>query len=89
MRSFTNDYGRKYGLTYLSGTPETSKSLYGSTEENSKIIASVTLAKAIKLTSISGNWVLAIIYDIDHSQKIGWLKWRETNGKVYLFPNIK
>ncbi|MBR1754460.1 hypothetical protein IJ732_06440 [bacterium] len=88
-RNFLNDYGRKYGLMYLKGTPESSKNLYGSPDETSKMIASVTLAKAIKLTSVSGNWLLAIIYDIDHSQKIGWLNWRTKDGYIYLFPSIK
>ena len=88
-RNFINDYGRKYGLNYLKGTPESSKNLYGSTDESSKIISSITLAKAIKLTSVSGNWILAIVYDIDNSQKIGWLKWRSLDGEIFLFPIIK
>ena len=88
--NFYNMYGRKYGLMYLKGTPESSKSLYGSPDdEDSKAISSVTLAKAIKLTNVSGNWLLAIIYDVDHSQKIGWLKWRTKEGQIYLFPAIK
>lgn len=88
-RNFFNDYGRKYGLKYLKGSPENSKNLYGSPEEDSKIISSITLAKAIKLTSVSGNWILAIIYDIDNLQKIGWLNWRRKDGVIFLFPNIK
>ena len=87
-RNFFNDYGRKYGISYLKGTPDSSKNLYGSPEDDSKIIASVTLAKAMKLSSVSGNWVLAIIYDIDKTQKIGWLKWRSQNGEIFLFPNL-
>ena len=88
-RSFFGNYGRKYGVSYLKGTPESSKNLYGSFDENSKLITSVKLAKGIKLTNISGNWVLVIVYDIDNSQKIGWLKWRTKDGEIFLFPAIK
>lgn len=88
-RNFMNDYGRKYGLKYLKGTPDTSKNLYGSPEESSKVISSITLAKAIKLTNVSGNWLLAIIYDVDNTQKIGWLNWRNKEGHIFLFPAIK
>lgn len=88
-RNFFNDYGRKYGISYLKGTPDSSKNLYGTPDDEAKIISSVTLAKAIKLTNVSGNWVLAIIYDIDRSQKIGWLKWRTMDGEIFLFPNLR
>lgn len=88
-RNFLNDYGRKYGLVYLKGTPESVKKLHGSPEETSKIISSITLAKAIKLNNVSGNWLLAIIYDIDNTQKIGWINWRTKEGQIFLFPAIK
>lgn len=88
-RNFMNDYGRKYGLKYLKGTPENSKNLYGSPDESSKMISTITLAKAIKLSSVSGNWLLAIIFDIDNTQKIGWLNWRSNEGRIFLFPSIK
>ncbi|MBQ9688607.1 hypothetical protein IJV79_03105 [bacterium] len=88
-RNFFNNYGRKYGLTYLRDAAPTSKTLYGSPDESSTIITTVTLPKAIKLTNISGNWALCIIYDIDHTQKIGWLRWRTTDGHVFLFPALR
>lgn len=88
-RTFFNIYGRKYGLYYLKDAPEASKIIYGSTVENAKSIGKVTLPQSLKLTNVSGNWLLIIAFDIDKSQKIGWIKWRNISGEIYLFPNLK
>lgn len=88
-RTFFNLYGRKYGLYYMKDAPEESKIIYGSTSDDAKSIGKITLAQTLKLTNISGNWVLIIAYDVDKTQKIGWIKWRNLSGEIYLFPNIK
>lgn len=88
-RTFFGLYGRKYGLTYLKGVDKTQKYLYSAPEEEAKIISEITYPKAINVTGISGNWLLAIIIDLDKSQKIGWLRWRNNNGTIYLFPCIR
>lgn len=88
-RSFFNIYGRKYGLYYMKDAPESSKIIYGSAVEDAKSIGQITVPQILKLTSVSGNWLLIIAYDIDKSQKIGWLRWRNISGEIYLFPDIK
>lgn len=88
-RSFFNIYGRKYGLYYMKDAPEDSKIIYGSNVEDSKSIGQITLPQNLKLTSVSGNWILIMAYDIEKFQKIGWIKWRNISGEIYLFPDIK
>lgn len=88
-RTFFNLYGRKYGLYYLKDAPEESKIIYGSNVEDSQSIGKITLPQTLKLTSVRGNWLLIIAYDIDKAQKIGWIKWRNISGEIYLFPDIK
>lgn len=88
-RTFINIYGRKYGLYYFKDAPTEAKVLYGSTAEDAKSIGKITLPQTLKLTNVSGNWLLAIAYDIDKTQKIGWIKWRDISGQIYLFPDIK
>ena len=88
-RTFFNLYGRNYGLYYMKDAPECSKIIYGSTAENAKSIGKITLPQSLKLTNVSGNWILAIVLDVDKSEKIGWIKWRNISGEIYLFPNIK
>lgn len=89
-RTFFNMYGRKYGLYYLKDAPSSTKIMYTSNDEdNQKPLAMVTMPQIFKMQSLSGNWMLAIAYDIDRTQKIGWLRWRSLSGEIYLFPNIK
>lgn len=88
-RSFFNSYGRKYGLYYMKDAPDLSKIIYGTTAEDAKQIGKITYPRSIKLTTAQGNWLLIIAFDIDKTQKIGWIKWRSLSGEIYLFPDIK
>lgn len=88
-RTFFNLYGRKYGLYYMKDAPEESKMIYGSAAEEAKQIGKITLPQQIKLTTVSGNWLLMMVFDMDKYEKIGWIKWRNLSGEIYLFPAIK
>ncbi len=88
-RTFFNLYGRKYGLYYMKDAPSDSKVIYGTNADDSQSIGKITLPQKVNLTSVRGNWLLIVAYDIDRAQKIGWIKWRSLAGEIYLFPNIK
>lgn len=88
-RTFFNLYGRKYGLYYMKDAPVETKAIYGSNVEGAKSIGTITYAQNIKLTTVKGNWLLVVAFDIDKMQKIGWIKWRNISGEIYLFPDIK
>jgi len=87
-RTFFNLYGRKYGLYYMKDAPEESKIIYGSSSNEGKQIGKVLMAQKIKVTSVNGNWALVVAFDVDKMQKIGWIKWRNISGEIYLFPDI-
>ena len=88
-RIFYNLYGRKYGLYYMKDAPDETKALYGSNVEDGQIIGRINLPQWIKLTTVKGNWLLVNVFDMDKAQKIGWIKWRNISGEIYLFPAIK
>jgi len=88
-RTFFNLYGRKYGLFYMKDAPSESKIIYGSSDDNAKSIGNITLPQNVNLTTVRGNWILVVAFDVDRTQKIGWIKWRSISGEIYLFPNIK
>lgn len=88
-RIFYSWYGHKYGLYYLKDSPDNTKAIYGSTADDAKIIGRITMPQTVNVTSIRGNWALIGAFDIDRIQKIGWIKWRDINGQIYLFPDIK
>lgn len=88
-RTFYNLYGRKYGLYYMKDAPDCAKDMYGSNADDAQKIGSINIPQTLKLTAVKGNWVLVNVFDMDKLVKIGWIKWRNTNGEIYLFPAIK
>ena len=88
-RNFYNLYGRKYGLRMLKDAPKDLEVLRAKSEDLSQIVAKFNYVKQIKLTVIRGNWALVSVQDWDETPKTGYLKWREKDGTIYAFPNIK
>ncbi len=87
--SFYNMYGRKYGLRILKDAPEEIDVLKAKSDDLSQTVAKLNYIKQINLTAVRGNWALVSVYDIDKTPKTGYLKWREKDGTIYAFPNIK
>ena len=87
--SFYNMYGKKYGLRMLKDAPEDAKVLHAKAEDYSQNIGKMNMVKQIKLTLVRGNWALVSVYDIDKFLKTGYIKWRDSDGTIYAFPNIK
>lgn len=88
-RNFYNLYGRKYGLRMLKDAPKDLEVLRAKSEDLSQIVSKFNYVKQIKLTVIRGNWALVSVQDLDETPKTGYLKWREKDGTIYAFPNIK
>lgn len=88
-RTFFNLYGRKYGLNYLKDAPEEAKVLYSNCADDAQQVGHIMYTQNVKLTAVKGNWILAVVMDVDRTQKIGWIKWRNISGQIYLFPSLK
>ena len=88
-RNFYNLYGRKYGLRVFKNAPEEIKTLHAKSEDNSQSVSVLNYVKQIKLTAIRGNWALVSVVDLDKVPKTGYIKWRNTDGTIYAFPDIK
>ena len=87
--SFYNMYGRKYGLRIMKDAPEDVEVLHAKAEDLSQNLSTLRYVKQIKLTVVRGNWALVSVVDIDKTPKTGYMKWRDTDGTIYAFPNIK
>jgi len=87
--NFYNMYGRKYGLRLLKDAPDEIKVLHAKSEDGSQTISKFNFVKQIKLTAMRGNWALVSVLDLDKVPKTGFLKWRSSEGIIYVFPNIK
>ena len=87
--SFYNMYGRKYGLRILKDAPDEIDVLHAKSEDLSQNVATLRYVKQIRLTAVRGNWALVSVVDIDKIPKTGYMKWRNSDGTIYAFPNIK
>ena len=87
--NFFSMYGRKYGLTILKGAPESVNNMYGSTDDNAKVISTINKQPdMINLNVIRGNWMLVTVVDVDRTPKTGYIRWRSDDGVKYLFPKF-
>lgn len=88
--SFYNMYGRKYGLRMLKDTPDEIEVLRAKSDDLAQCVWKLNnYIKQMKVTAIRGNWALVSVLDLDKTLKTGYLKWRESDGSIYAFPNIK
>ena len=87
--NFYNMYGRKYGLRLMKDVPEDAEVLHAKSEDLSQNVAVLRYVKQIRVTAIRGNWALVSVVDIDQTPKMGYLRWRSSDGSIYAFPNIK
>ena len=88
-RNFYNLYGRKYGIRIFKDTPKDLYTLRAKSEDNSQGVSKLNYVKKMKLTKVQGNWALVTVQDLDEVPKTGYLKWRDSDGTVYAFPDIK
>ena len=87
--NFYSMYGKKFGLKILRGAPESVYRMYGSTEDDAKIISTINRPELITLNVIRGNWMLVTVVDADRIPKTGFIRWRSDEGIKYLFPKFE
>ncbi len=88
-RNFYNLYGRKYGLYTVGNIPDSIKELRTDADNNSKVLGKIVRPFKINLIKLKGNWALVRVFDVNDTIKIGYLRWRSDEGKIYFFPSIK
>lgn len=87
-RTFFNMYGRKYGLYYLANSPAKAKQIRSSAEDDSQELDKTEKPIKIKLTVIKGNYALITALE-NNLGKTGYIRWRNDNGEIYIFPSIR
>ena len=87
--NFYNLYGRKYGLRFMKDAPKDLQVLKAKSEDDSQTVSRLNFIKQMKLTKVQGNWALVTVKDLDETPKTGYMKWRNSDGTIYAFPNIR
>lgn len=88
-RGLFYSYGKKYGIRMFSDLTNDEKVLYAKEDTNSQVIEQLTYPKFITFTVIRGNWMLVSVNDMTKQAKVGWFNWRNDDGTLNMFPNLK
>lgn len=86
LRDFVSINGKHYGLYYMKNIDYRKRGIYSGAYEEAQKLGGFTLIKSIKLHKISGNWALVTVVDLDSKPKIGYIRWREDDGTILVFP---
>ena len=88
-RRFFYVYGKKYGIRFFNDLDEDKKALYSQPTKKSQLLNTVKYPRFITFTVIQGNWLLGNVNELGSVSKIGWIRWRNKNGTLNMFPNLK
>lgn len=85
--SFMKYNAKAYGIYWLSGVTDYYRSLRTSDDDKAPFIK-VTVIRDLRVRHIRGNWLLVEALDFQRNTPIGWVRWRDNNGNILVFPNI-
>ena len=88
-RTLFYKYGKKYGLRIFNDIPREQRVLYAKQSKESQVLDKLTYPKYITFTVIMGNWLLISVNDTSKYAKVGWFNWRNDDGTLNMFPNLK
>lgn len=88
-RRFFYKYGKKYGIRFFNDLDEDKKGLYSQPTKKSQLLSTAKYPRFISFTIIQGNWLLGNVNELGSTSKIGWIRWRNNNGTLNMFPNFK
>lgn len=89
LKDFYTYFGKKKSLYYLKDVDVQKRSLRSAPSDSSQALQGFNVTKNIKLVLIRGNWALVSIIDYERSvPKTGYIKWRDSDGALYLFPQM-
>jgi hypothetical protein len=75
------------GIYWLSGVSEYQRSVRSSDADDAKLLP-ITIIRQLKVKHVRGNWMLVEVLDFERNTPIGWVRWRDDNGNLMVFPNI-
>jgi len=86
---FIRKYGKINRLYLLSDIPVKCRTMHTDPDENSQLIDNSSFSpQEIELVYISGNWMLVREIDYNKTAQIGWIRWRDNDGNIFVFPKL-
>lgn len=90
LLEFVQKYGKNHNLYFLHDTPEKYKILYTGPDETAQTVKNFEYSsiQEIELVYISGNWMLVKVHDYNQEIPVGWIRWRDNDGNIFVFPKL-
>lgn len=90
LLEFIQTNGKDHNLYFLSDVPEKYKTLFTGPDENSQTVKNFEYSsiQEIELVYISGNWMLVRVFDYSKQVQVGWIRWRDNDGNIFVFPKL-
>jgi len=79
---------KAYGIYWLNGVSAYQRSVRTSDKDEASML-NVTVIRDMKVRHLRGNWMLVEVVDFERNTPIGWVRWRDNDGNLMVFPNIK
>lgn len=88
---FMNKYGLSKEVYLFLDLPQEYRIIRTAPDEKAQVLAVPYYSPDnVKLKYVKGNWMLVKVIDYSKTNTyIGWIKWRDDDGKIYAFPNLK
>ncbi|OGI21609.1 MAG: hypothetical protein A2287_08600 [Candidatus Melainabacteria bacterium RIFOXYA12_FULL_32_12] len=88
---FMSKYGKANDVYLFLDLPEEYRQIYTAPHEKAQILNMYPYSPDnVKLKFIKGNWMLVKVVDFSKTNThIGWIRWRNDEGKIFAFPNLK
>lgn len=89
LKEFYTHYGKKNTLYYLKDVDIRTRNLRSAPSDTAQSVGGFSITKNIKLVLIKGNWALVSVIDYEGTvPKTGFVKWRDADGSLLLFPKM-
>jgi hypothetical protein len=86
-QEFIRGYAKNFGFQWLAGVPAYQRSVRLKPEDTAPLVP-VTIVQGIKVLHVRGNWMLVELRDMGAEHPIGWLRWRDEEGNLMVWPNF-
>jgi hypothetical protein len=84
---FMTTHAKPAGIHWFNGVPDSIRQLHSQPDDYAKVVPAFYLQR-LKVLHMKGNWMLMQGLDLERNSPIGWVRWREEDGRLLLFPNL-
>ena len=81
-------YGKKHGLYVFKDVKKDKRLLYAAPDNEAQVVDNYEIAKFITPWFVRGNFVMVKLINWDNKQKTGYLRWRDTDGRLWGFAKL-